>query len=345
MRLHSTLRRTILSLSVAVAGSMLLALSHGWTQTAGKAAAPTAPPADPGLFPDPEPVLVKKASLHGLLEVLLLKDGEMVGPMIWQLLATMSKAKDQGTGPSEFLAASYRAERLKGSDAAEVQNCLLSAWAGAQSLALFTPENIALMERGAAPRATRGMERGRPVNLDIENLPAVTLTTKATRKVASAATPAPAPVPEQAPVVPAVVVKTVEVRLHERVPLDAYGMRNMDFRVDSIDPHGSVSFLFDDRTVHHFGQVDRRNSVGLLTRELGFNDGVDKMTAFSPEAIPDTKIRGVKLVTLPFAAIYLDEDIGVQVNLRLIVRVASEALMIDQLPPERRKLYEIQNPP
>ena len=336
---------TLLSISVVVAGSMLFPLSQGWTQVAGKAEATTAPPASPGLFPDPEPVLVKKASLRGLLEVLRLKDGEMAGPMIWQLLATMFKAKELGTGPSEFLAASYRAEQLKGTDAAAVQHCLLSAWSGAQSLALFTPENIALMERGAAPRATRGMERGAVVNLDTENLPAVAVTTKAIRKVAPAAAPLPVPAAEQAPVAPAVVVKMLEVGLHERVPLDAYGMRNMDLRVDSVDPHGTVSFLFADRTVHHFGQVDRRNSVGMLTRELGFTDGVNKMTPFSPELIPDTKTRGVKLVTLPFGAIYLDEDIGTQLTLRLVIRVAGEALMLDQLPPEKRKLYEIQSPP
>ena len=69
------------------------------------------------------------------------------------------------------------------------------------------------------------------------------------------------------------------------------------------------------------------------------------MTAFSPELIPDTTTRGVKLLTLPFAAVYLDEDIGVQVTFHLVIRVASEALMFDQLPPEKRKLYEIQNPP
>ncbi|MEI9894139.1 MAG: hypothetical protein WDN28_09695 [Chthoniobacter sp.] len=54
---------------------------------------------------------------------------------------------------------------------------------------------------------------------------------------------------------------------------------------------------------------------------------------------------GVRLITLPFAAIYLDEDIGTQLTLHLVIRVAAEALMYDQLPPERRNLYEIQNPP
>ena len=39
--------------------------------------------------------------------------------MIWQLLAAMFKARELGTGPSEFLAAGYRAERLKGTDAAD----------------------------------------------------------------------------------------------------------------------------------------------------------------------------------------------------------------------------------
>ena len=52
----------------------------------------------------------------------------------------------------------------------------------------------------------------------------------------------------------------MEVRLHERVALDAYGLRNMDFRLDSVDPHGSVAFLFEDRTGHHFGQ---RRSLGF----------------------------------------------------------------------------------
>jgi len=132
MRTPTLLRRTLFSLPAVIVALTLLAVPHGRTQAVKGAAAAPPPPANSGLFPDPEPVLVPKASLRGLLEVLLLKDGEMAGPMIWQFLAAMSKAHDLGAGPSEFLAAAYRTERLKGSDAGTVQNCLLSAWSGAQ---------------------------------------------------------------------------------------------------------------------------------------------------------------------------------------------------------------------
>ncbi|MDR3403614.1 MAG: hypothetical protein P4L99_14035 [Chthoniobacter sp.] len=332
-----------MSLPVVVVGLVLFTVPQGRAQATKKTGAPAAP-APGGLFPDPEPVLVPKASLRGLLEALLIKDSETAGPMIWQLLAAMFKARELGTGPSEFLAAGYRSERLKGSDAGEVQNCLLSAWSGAQTLGLFTPENIALMERGTSPRAPRGMDQGKTVNFDMEQLPAVTLTTKPpARKAAPAAVPLPAP--EPVAVAPAFVVKTVEIHMHDRVPLDACGLRNMDFRLDSVDPHGSVSFLFEDRTVHAYSQVDRRDSLNKLGKGMGLSDGLDRMTAFIPEAIPDSNLRGVKLVTLPFAAVYLNEDIGVQVTFHVVIRVASEALMYDQLPPERRRLYEINTPP
>lgn len=319
-------------------GSMLAGGPRAWTQDRHPAA-----PTSGGLFPDPAPVVVQKASLRGLLDILKRKDAEAAGPMIWQLLAAMFKARELGTGPSEFLAAGYRAERLKGSDAADVQNCLLSAWAGAQTLALLVPENIALMERGTAPRATRGMERGQPVNFDLENLPAVIVTTKVPPKAIAVATPLSAREPVAAP--PSIVVKTLDVRLNERVPLDAFGLRNMDFRLDSVDPHGSVAFLFVDRTGNHFGRAEHWNSPNRLNREMAFSDGISRLTTFSPELIPDTTTRGVKLLTLPFGAVYLDEDIGVQLNFHLVIRVASEALMYDQLPPEKQKLYEIQSPP
>src|SRR5258708_6631558 len=151
MRSLSMPPSVIRSLAV-LAAVVVLAPAHGWTQAAGETSAATVPPNNAGLFPDPAPVRLEKASLRSLLEALGHRDGNAAGPMVWQLLAVMFKAREQGTGPSEFLAAGYRAERLKGTDAGTVQNCLLSAWAGAQTLALFTPENIALMERGAAPR-------------------------------------------------------------------------------------------------------------------------------------------------------------------------------------------------
>jgi hypothetical protein len=301
------------------------------------------------LFPDAAPVLVEKASLRALLDALGRRDAERLQPMIWQLLAAMFKARETGTGPSEFLAEGYRAERLKGSDAAAVQNCLLSAWAGAQTQALFTPENLALLERGAAPHGTRGTDRGRLVNLGLENLPAVTLTTqaavpKAVAVAAPSAEPLPLPAKQPAVAPTTIVTKTVAVRLHDTVPLDACGLRNMDFRLDSVDPHGSVTFLFQDRTGRHAGEVERWASMGRMNKDMGFFDGASRMMAFSPEPIPDTTTRGVKLLTLPFAAVYLDEDIGVQLNFHLVVRVVGEALLYDQLSPERRKQYEIQTP-
>jgi hypothetical protein len=349
MRISFLPRPTGVSLIVLAAGLVLCAMPHGWAQAPASAAAPAAP-SNGGLFPDSEPVLVEKASLRGLLDILTRGDGEAARPMTWQLLAAMWKAREQGTGPSEFLAAGYRAEKLKGMDAATVQNCLLSAWAGAQTLALFTPENIALMERGASPRATRGPDRGAMVNLDTEKLPVVTVTTKALpRKVPA---PAGSSIPEQpplpvneaaAPAAPAFVVKTTEIKLHEKTALDAAGIRNMVFCLESVDPRNSVTFTFEDRETHHFGYGSQLDTLNQMSRQMG-SDGVNRMTTFSPQPIPDTNIRGVKLVTLPFGAIYLDENIGVGVTFRLVIRVASEALMYDRLPPERRKLYEIRNP-
>ena len=288
---------------------------------------------------------MEKATLHGLLQALGAQDHETVTQMTWQLLAAMASAKGQGIGPSEFLAAGYRAERLKGTDAAAVQSCLLSAWTGAQTLALFTPENMAAMEQGNAPRATRGPERGLFVNLDLEQLPLVALTTKApARKAAAAAAAEPLPVPEPAAVPVTYVVKTLEIRLHERVPLDAYGLRNMDIRVDSINPNGSVAFFFEDRTAQHTGYDDRTEALNRLSSRMGLSEGVGRMVNFSPVPIPDTRTRGVKLLSQPFASVYLDEDIGTQLNLHLIVRVNSEALNYDRLPPERQKLYQVRNP-
>ncbi len=334
-----------------MAGLAFLAASSGWSQAPkAPAVAPAAPAAAPvpGLFPDPEPRLVERASLHGLLQALSAQDRETVTQMTWQLLVSMARAKEQGIGPSEYLAAGYRAERLKGSDAAAVQSCLLSAWTGAQTLALFTPENMALMEQGNSPRATRGQERGLTVNLDLENLPVVTVTTKvAPRKVAPAAEQPPLPVAEPVTMPTTYVVKTLEVRLHERVPLDAYGLRNMDIRLDSINPSGSVSFLFEDRTARHTnydGYDDRLANLNRLSARMGLSEGVGRMVNFTPVEIPDTRTRGVKLLSQTFAAVYLDEDIGTQLNLRLIIRVNSEALNYDRLPPERQRLYQVRNP-
>ncbi|MEI9894141.1 MAG: hypothetical protein WDN28_09705 [Chthoniobacter sp.] len=90
---------------MTIAGLLLIAAPGGWAQAGKGAGAPSAVPGSSGLFPDAEPVLVPQASLRGLLEALLLKDGEAAGPQIWQLLAAMFRAKDAGTGPSEFLAA------------------------------------------------------------------------------------------------------------------------------------------------------------------------------------------------------------------------------------------------
>ncbi len=343
MRVRFILRPTIFTLSLLAVGWMLFAPPQSWAQAAETPAAPNSP----GLFPNAaEPVLVEKATLRGLLAAMARQDGETAGPMIWQLLAAMSKARELGTGPSEFLAAGYRAERLKGSEAADVQNCLLSAWAGAQTMALFTPENIAWMEQGTAPHATRGLERGRVVNLDTGMFPAVTMTTQtlAPKTAAAPAPAAPAAVESVAPPL-GFVLKKLDVRLHEQVSLDACGLRNMDFRLDSVDPHGSVIFLFQDRTVHHFGDVNQWASLSDRNKSVDFSEGVNRTTAFTPELIPDTKTRGVKLMSLPFATLYLDEDIGAQLSMHLVIRVAAEALMLDQLPPDRRKLYEIHNSP
>ena len=73
-------------------------------------------------------------------------------------ISHIPRLRELGAGPSELLAAGYRAERLKGSDAADVQNCLLSAWAGAQSMALFAPENIALMVDQLPPERRKQYE-------------------------------------------------------------------------------------------------------------------------------------------------------------------------------------------
>ena len=319
--------------------------AKGATIPAAPATTPAPAPGNPGLFPDAEPRLVARASLQGLLQALNAQDQETVTQMTWQLLAAMAKAKEQGVGPSEYLAAGYRAERLKGTDAAAVQSCLLSAWTGAQTLALFTPENLAAMEQGNAPRATRGLERGVVVNLDLEKLPLVTVTTKPpVKKAAAAAAQEPLPVAEPVAMPTTYVLKTLEVRLHEKVPLDAYGLRNMDIRLDSINPNGSVSFLFEDRTAQHTGYDDRTDALNRLGSRMGLSEGVGRMVSFKPVDIPDTRTRGVKLLSQSFASVYLDEDIGTQLNLRLVIRVNSEALNYDRLPPERQKLYQVRNP-
>ncbi|EDY19705.1 hypothetical protein CfE428DRAFT_2881 [Chthoniobacter flavus Ellin428] len=229
------LSRPVLSSCVVLSLSLLLFAGscHGAQAATNASAAPAPaapaaakPAANGGLFPDQEPVLVEKATLRNLLDAVARKDAATVTPIVWQFLAAMSKSKDQGVGPSEYLAAAYKAERVKGTDAATAQNCLLSAWAGAQSLALFTPDNIARMERGTAPYGTRGADRGRPVNFDLTVLPTVALTTaQPTRKAATAATPLPTA--EIAPVEPGFTVRTVEVKLHEKISLDQFGIRGM----------------------------------------------------------------------------------------------------------------------
>src|SRR5437868_4668347 len=82
-------------LSIATAaGVFFLVGASAWAQAAGKgavAAPPTAPaPPVPGLFPEPEPRLVEKATLHGLLQALGAHDHETVTQMTWQLLAAMA---------------------------------------------------------------------------------------------------------------------------------------------------------------------------------------------------------------------------------------------------------------
>jgi hypothetical protein len=340
---HSPSRASLVFAAAAVMVLLLAAGPVSYGQKPGKGAAPTpAPaPASGGLFPDAVPALVEKASLRNLLETVRRKDMEGAAPMIWQLVAAMAKARESGVNPSEYLAAGYRAERLKGSDAADVQNCLLSAWSAAQTMALLTPENLALMERGTAPRATRGRERGLVVYLDLNKLPLVTMTANpaASKPVALPA----APLPENEPVVPSstFVVRTVELRLHEKIALDAFGLKNMDFRLDSVDPHGSVIFLYDDRTIHRPEVTEQVDTLRRGNKNIAVPDPVHRMTAFWVQPIPDSKIQGVKLVAVPFAGIYLDQDVGVGVTFRLVIRVNSEALELEKLPPERRKLYEV----
>ena len=343
MRIHPLSRSIISTFILMSIGLVGFSGSLDSMHAAGNAPAAPRPAASGGLFPDPEPLLVEKATLRNLLGALLKKDGTTAEPIIWQFLATMSKSKDQGIGPSEYLAGAYKAERLKGTDAATVQNCLLSAWAGAQSLALFTPDNITRMERGGAPYGTRGADRGRAVNIDTTALPTVTLTTAMlSRKAVAVATPNPTQ--ETAPAAPTFAVATVEVKMHEKVSLDQAGIRGMDFSLEGVDPHNSVVFTFEDRLTHHYGYGDRMERLSQFSQQMGSANGLNRMTTFAPQDIPDSKLRGVKLVTIPFGAIYLDEDIGMGVTYKIVIRVASEALMYDRLPPERRKLYDLHNP-
>lgn len=341
MRIHP-LSRSIISkfvlISIGLAG-----FSFDRAQAAESAVGAPKPAASGGLFPDPEPLLVEKATLRNLLDALSKKDGTTAEPIIWQFLATMSKSKDQGVGPSEYLAGAYRMERLKGTDAAAVQNCLLSAWAGAQSLALFIPENIVRMERGGAPYGTRGADRGRAVNIDTTALPTVTLTTAMPSRKA-VAVPTSSAASQPAPAAPTFTVATVEVKLHEKISLDRAGIRGMDFSLEGVDPHNSVVFTFEDRVTHHYGYGDRMERLSQFSQQMGSANGLNRMTSFAVQDIPDSKVRGVKLETLPFGAIYLDSDIGMGVTYKIVIRVASEALQYDQLPPERRKLYDLHSP-
>jgi len=340
MRIHPLFRPAVSTFVLISMG--LVGFSLDKVHAAGNAPVAPKPAANGGLFPDPEPVLVEKATLRNLLDAVARKDDQTVTPIVWQFLAAMSKSKEQGVGPSEYLAAAYKAERVKGTDAATVQNCLLSAWAGAQSLALFTPDNTARMERGTAPYGTRGADRGRPVNLDLAALPTVKLTTALpARKAVAAATPLPTA--EIAPVQPGFTVKTVEVKLHEKVSLDQFGIRGMDFSLESVDPHNSVVFTYEDRISHRNGYGDHMDALNQLSQQMGSANGLNRMTTFVTQDIPDSKLHGVKLVTIPFGAVYLDDDIG-GFTYKIVIRVATEALMQDRLPPERRKLYDLHNP-
>jgi hypothetical protein len=116
------------------------------------------------------------ATLRGLASALARQDRENASRLTWRLLATMARVRQQGIGPSEYLAASYRTEKLRPAESVPVQRCLLVAWSAAQSLYLFTPENLALMDRGESPRVPRGPQQGSLVTFDTGVPPEMTMT-------------------------------------------------------------------------------------------------------------------------------------------------------------------------
>lgn len=277
------------------------------------------------------------ATLRSLAAALKTQDREQAGRLTWRLLAALAHAKEQGMGPSEYLAAGYRAERLGVADSSPVQHCLLEAWASAQSMALFTPENLALMDRGESPRATRGLQRGLPVVFDTGTPPEMTMKMQVgakdfdparvtTYSPARAAQPTATAAPVATP--PTYQVKTYDVRLNEKLPLDSCGLTNWDLRLDRVDRTTGVSFVLENRLAL---RADRYPSVSAVN--------------FTPEPIPGTTLQGVKLKDAKFASIYLDENLGAQVSYRIVVRGPREIFMLDQLSPEQRKYYGGYSPP
>lgn len=277
------------------------------------------------------------ATLRSLNVALATQDREQAAKLTWRLLAAMARAKEQGAGPSEYLAAGYRAEKLGVAESAPVQQCLLGAWASAQSMWLFTPENLARMDRGESPRVTRGLQRDIPVIFDTGAPPEMTMKMKIDFAAARATAPNAQPritavpmVPSATPPPPVYQVKTYDARLNEKLPLDSCGLTNWDLRLDRVDRIAGVSFTLENRLANPNKTADR-------SRAFAVN--------FIPEPIPGTTLQGVKLKDDKFASIYLDENLGAQVSYRIVVRGPREIFMLDQLSPELRKYYGGYSPP
>jgi len=277
-------------------------------------------------------------TLRGLAAALAQQNRDVAVRMSWQFLAAMARSREQGVSPSEYLAAGYRGEKLNAAESAAVQNCLLGAWRTAGGLALFTPENIALMERGESPRGVRGADRGKVISFNDANPPAIVVGSGPAAGSSATSAPAQGEEPKSGRTPLPYVVKSFEVKIRDIMPLDAYGLTNMDLRVDSVAPDQSVTFLLEDRTADRYGAlyVDE----GTVKRGKERANGSAHVVGFRPEPIPGTKTRGIKLATCNLATIYLDENLGAQIYYRILIYEPGEMLILNQLSPEERKKYE-----
>jgi hypothetical protein len=290
------IRQCLGALSLAVIAGAIFIVQNGH---AAERPAPQIP-ANASVAPD------GPATLRSLATALATEERELAGRLTWRLLAAMARAKEQGTGPSEFLAAGHRAERLRIAESAPVQRWLLGAFSSAQTMMLFAPENLAFMDRGESPLATLGLQRGLPVIIDTGTPPEMTVKLQVgpknfDRSRVTASTPASAAASNSTVVVsPTFEVKTFDVKLGEKLPLDSCGLTNFDLRLDRVDRTQGVGFVFENR-------LERSSTTAFSA-------------SFTPERIPGTTRQGVLLKTAGPASIYLDENLGGQVVYRIIVR-------------------------
>ena len=336
--LMSALARAYVCLAVSAA-PVALAAAWFFYPSSEPATATNHPFASEAPAPEPIPT----PPLRDLASALQAQKRERSGQLAWQCLACIDEARSRGILPGEFLAVSAHAENLDAAESSSVQDILLAAWSAIQDMALVTPDNLELMQQGEAPRATRGPDAGCPVLFDTGTPTEMTLkvvvgpryfdrTRVTTQTLASSdSNQSYTQLPYE--------VKYIEARLREKLPLDAYGMTNMDLRLDKIDRGKAIQFALEDRATSHLkGRQDAGKKRQANDRE--HPDIATQTVTFKPEPIPDTATQGVRLAVCGLASIYLEESPGTQAKYRIVIRLPGEMLILDKLSPERRKLYE-----